>query len=189
MVHRIPAFFLLAVSAACGTPDNDTLNDDSLDAPAMASLSAAEMSSNMNVEMRDLNGRSLGTLQVTEADSGVMITGQLSGLAAGEHGFHIHQVGNCVPPFTSAGDHFNPTSMEHGHLSASGGHQGDLRNITVGSDSTVTVNVRTAGGVLRGEGGGLLGSLVVHANADDYRTDPDGNSGARIACGVLGGEG
>lgn len=186
MVHRLPAVLLLAALAACGTPnDRDTLDNDRRDQPAPVAMSSAEMSgTTMSVEMRDLNGRSLGTLQVTEADSGLLITGQLSGLAAGEHGLHIHQVGSCVPPFTTAGDHFNPTSVEHGHLSARGGHLGDLRNLTVGADSTVMVNARTVGESSRG-GDDVPRSLVLHANADDYRTNPDGNSGDRIACGVL----
>lgn len=188
MVHRIAAFLLLAVTAACGAPDNDTLDDDTLDAPAMASMSSADEPTDMKVEMRDANGRSLGMLQVTERDSGLMITGQLSGLAAGEHGFHIHQVGSCEPPFTSAGDHWNPSSREHGHLNPEGAHRGDMMNVTVGNDSTVTVTARTSGGMLKG-GDGVLdadgAALVLHAGADDYRTDPDGAAGDRIACGVL----
>ncbi len=190
MVQRLPAFLLLAVSAACGTPtDRETLDNDRLDQPAMASMSSAEMSSH-SVEMRDANGRSLGTLQVVEGDSGLMITGQLSGLAAGERGLHFHQNAVCEPPFESAGGHWNPSSEEHGHLNPEGAHQGDMLNVSVGSDSTVTVKTRTAGGTLRG-GDGVLDangmSLILHASADDYRTDPDGNAGDRIACGVLRG--
>lgn len=193
MVHRIPAVLLLALSAvACGAAeDDDTLDNERLDAPAMGSMSSSDMGTTMSVEMRDANGRSLGMLQVADADSGLLITGQLSGLAAGERGLHIHQVGTCEAPFTSAGDHWNPTSEEHGHLNPEGAHHGDLMNITVRDDSTVMVNARTAGGMLRG-GDGLLdadgAALVLHASADDYRTDPDGNAGDRIACGVLRGD-
>jgi Cu-Zn family superoxide dismutase len=98
----------------------------------------------------------------------------------------VHAVGRCDPPgFDSAGPHWNPTNRQHGTLNPNGPHAGDLGNLNVGPAGTVNVSGTTHGGKL----GELLdadgAALVVHANADDYRTDPSGNSGPRIACGVI----
>ena len=98
-------------------------------------------------------------------------------------------VGACEPPFTTAGAHFNPTNRKHGADNPEGPHVGDLGNIEVGADSSVNVQVSAAGGMLRGESGLLDAdgaSIIVHATADDNRTDPSGNSGARVACGRIG---
>ena len=109
----------------------------------------------------------------------------------GTHGIHVHAVGRCDPPgFESAGPHWNPMSRQHGTLNPQGPHMGDMMNITVAMDGSATVNVMTQGGTLRGvdrllDADGA--AVVIHASADDYRTDPSGNSGARIACGVVQG--
>ena len=99
-------------------------------------------------------------------------------------------MGSCeAPDFGSAGGHWNPTNRQHGTDNPDGPHAGDLSNITVGSDSMATLEQVTPGGMLQGESGLLDAdgaSVVIHETADDYRTDPSGNSGDRIACGVLG---
>ena len=139
--------------------------------------------------VRDGNGRTLGTLTLTETGAGLVTTGTLRGLAPGAHGIHVHTVGNCDSAgFTSAGGHWNPAMRMHGFDNPMGPHMGDMRNISVGGDSVATVNTITAGGTLRGAAGLLDAdgaSVVVHAGADDYRSDPAGNSGARVACGVV----
>lgn len=144
--------------------------------------------------MRDATGRDLGTVRVLLTSTGARLTGALSGLPPGEHGFHLHQVGRCdrteATPFTSAGGHYNPAGRQHGALNPAGPHAGDLSNITAGADGRVAFPdsglVVTMAGAARD---GLLdadgASLLVHATADDYRSDPAGQSGARIACGVL----
>jgi Cu-Zn family superoxide dismutase len=143
-----------------------------------------------DVPMRDAMGRDLGTLTLSNTTGGLVLTGGLSGLPAGVHGIHIHTVGRCEPPFESAGPHWNPTRRMHGTLNPQGPHLGDMPNITVSSAGTATVSVTTPGGTLRGPDG-LMDSdgaaVVIHAQTDDYRTDPSGNSGARIACGVVRG--
>ena len=99
-------------------------------------------------------------------------------------------VGQCAPPFESAGPHWNPTNRQHGAQNAQGPHFGDLGNIKVGPDSSVNFAMRAPGGALKGDGGLLDAdgaSIVVHATLDDEKTDPAGNSGARIACGVVTG--
>ena len=143
-----------------------------------------------DVPMRDAMGRDLGTLTLSSTTGGLILTGVVSGLPAGVHGIHLHTTGRCDPPFESAGAHWNPASRMHGTLNPQGPHLGDMPNIDVSSAGSATVSVTTPGGTLRGTNG-LLDSdgaaVVIHAQADDYRTDPSGNSGARIACGVVRG--
>jgi superoxide dismutase, Cu-Zn family len=138
----------------------------------------------------DANGKSIGTVTLTESPGGVQITATLSGLPAGTHAIHIHTVGKCDPPgFTTAGGHFNPDNKQHGMKNPNGAHNGDLPNFDVAADGTANVSLLAAHVTLR-EGPNSLfhdggTALVIHANADDYMTDPSGNSGARIACGVI----
>lgn len=137
------------------------------------------------------NNESYGNAFFEEEDNGVKVTLALSGLPAGAHGIHIHSVAKCeAPKFESAGSHFNPTNKEHGKLNPNGYHLGDLPNLEVGEDGTVDLNFLAEGVTLQknaenslmdGEGT----SLVIHEAADDYKTDPAGNSGARIACGAI----
>lgn len=131
--------------------------------------------------LRDASGSELGTLTLTETDSGIQVTGTLRGLPDGEHAIHLHTVGRCEPSFEAAGGHWNPTGQEHGR------HFGDLRNIVV-QDGDADVNGTTPGGSLRGDPALLDddgGAVIVHAGPDDYRSQPSGNSGDRIACGVV----
>jgi superoxide dismutase, Cu-Zn family len=140
-------------------------------------------------DVRDAAGRSLGTLTLMEMAGHLMMSGTLRGLPPGTHGIHLHAVGRCdAPAFTSAGAHWNPTSRMHGMDNPQGPHMGDMRNLSVDADGMANVSTSTMGGMLRGMNGALDAdglSVVVHAAADDYRTDPSGNSGARVACGVV----
>jgi len=138
--------------------------------------------------VHDASGTDLGTLTIAETGTGLATTGTLRGLTPGVHGIHIHAVGRCEPPFQTAGGHWNPLMRKHGVENPDGPHAGDMQNIVVGSDGTATVSVTTPMGTLRGANGLLDtdgASVVVHAAADDYKTDPSGNSGARVACGVV----
>lgn len=135
--------------------------------------------------LRAADGSARGSVTATRTGAMLRLTVVATGLPAGVHGLHIHAVGRCDPPgFTSAGAHWNPDLKAHGHDNPMGAHRGDLPNLEVGSDGrgSVTFDVATdAAALLDGEGK----SIIVHAAADDYRTDPSGNSGGRVACGVF----
>ena len=140
--------------------------------------------------IRSSTGADLGTLRLESGPAGVRITGQLTGLTAGAHGIHLHQVGRCdAPEFTTAGAHFNPAMMKHGLLNAEGPHAGDLPAIGADASGRATVDVTTPRATLNGGAHGVFDadgtSIVVHSANDDQRTDPSGNSGGRVACGVI----
>ncbi len=135
------------------------------------------------------SGLPAGTAQLFGNGSTVSISLGVVGVEPGTHGFHLHMVGRCTSPdFTSAGGHLNPAGKAHGHLAPMGQHLGDLPNVTVGNGRTGTVQADIAGDydivisqIFDGDGT----AVVVHADPDDYRTDPTGNAGSRVACGVI----
>jgi len=142
--------------------------------------------------LKDAQGKVVGTATLNEVPGGVRIAAQVRGLKPGMHGFHIHAVGKCEPPaFTSAGAHFNPHDKKHGHKNPEGAHAGDLTNLTVGRDGAGSIEATAAGVTLTAGPASLLqpraASLVIHVDPDDEKTDPAGNSGARIVCGVITG--
>jgi len=140
--------------------------------------------------VRNSSGTSLGVVRLESVAGGVRLTGELSGLAPGAHGVHLHTVGRCdAPGFTSAGDHFNPQNARHGLANPEGPHAGDMPAIATDANGRSVVDHTTAL-VTLGSGPTSLfdadgSAVVVHASNDDQRTDPSGNSGSRIACGVL----
>jgi Cu-Zn family superoxide dismutase len=154
----------------------------------------------VEVAMQNVDGEEVGQLTFTTVDDGVQVTGEFMNVPAGEHGLHVHQVGICDPtletPFESAGPHFNPADAPHGDKPSAEetadehvAHAGDLGNITIADDGTGTVDVTTNRFTL-GEGDASLSgeygsSIVLHEKADDLTTQPSGDSGARIACGVI----
>lgn len=135
-------------------------------------------------------GTTAGTARIVAPSSGnPVLRVKVSGLPAGVHGIHIHAVGKCEgPAFTTAGGHLNPSGHQHGKDNPAGSHLGDLPNITVDRHGngelaqTLTVDAAALRAQLADADGA---AVVVHADPDDYRTDPSGNSGARIACAVL----
>jgi Cu-Zn family superoxide dismutase len=139
--------------------------------------------------MVDRDGRERGTLRLVDHPGTIAVTGRLTGLAPGAHGFHIHETGRCDPPgFESAGGHWNPRANQHGLNNPQGPHMGDMPNLVVDANGIAEVNLNNTAGGLRGDGGAMDAdgaAIVVHAGEDDQATDPSGDSGDRILCGVI----
>jgi Cu-Zn family superoxide dismutase len=144
------------------------------------------------VELKDAKGNSVGSAIIKASGSGVEVKLDVKALPPGEHALHFHQEAKCDPPdFKSAGTHFNPQKKEHGFLNPNGHHAGDMSNFTVKPNGTAKATVKDADVVLGTgtEANSLFANggtaLMIHAEADDMKTDPAGNSGDRIACGVI----
>jgi Cu-Zn family superoxide dismutase len=131
-------------------------------------------------------GAEVGRATASEVEGGLRITLETRGLPPGYHGAHIHTVGRCDPPgFDSAGGHWNPLAAHHGTLNAAGPHMGDLPNLIVSTSGRATLGVNIPGATMDGLLDADGSSIVVHAGRDDMMSDPAGNSGPRVACGVF----
>jgi Cu-Zn family superoxide dismutase len=150
--------------------------------PAVAQVAQAEL--------KDASGKTVGEVNLLQTVNGVLIRLSVKGLPAGEHAFHVHSVGKCEPPFTTAGDHFNPASKKHGLEAANGAHAGDMPNLHIPSSGDLSVEaVNTMITLAKGHPNSVFdadgSAVVIHAMPDDYKSDPAGNAGDRIACGVI----
>ena len=144
----------------------------------------------LTVQLLGPSGELRGTTTLEQRGSDLRVAAQVEGLAPGTYAIHLHRIGVCSPPsFESAGPHFNPTMKQHGRDNPLGTHLGDLPNIVVAAGGKGDLVHTVAGVMLSGGATPLLdadgAAVVLHAGADDYRTDPSGNPGARIACGTL----
>jgi len=128
-----------------------------------------------------------GTVTFTKAEGGVKIDARVSGLKQGAHGFHVHEFGDCTAADgTSAGGHFNPAGEPHGGPDDAKRHAGDTGNITAANDGVTTLEYVDSQISFEGPNSVLGRGVIVHANADDFKTQPTGNAGGRLACGVIG---
>lgn len=158
--------FPFSLIGACATPDQ---LGPAGSAPTIALMNRA--------------GAATGAVQIEQRTDGSYLRIAVEGLPAGEHGLHLHAVGRCEgPAFQSAGPHWNPAAKQHGHLNPAGAHAGDLPNLTVSANGRGALNFLVSGAGLADADGT---ALVIHAKPDDYRTDPSGDSGDRIACAVI----
>jgi Cu-Zn family superoxide dismutase len=180
----------ITTSTPAGEPGTAPTTGRYGETPAAPETAADPSSPAGNLTLRSAAGESVGDVSVRETATGVLMTIRLRGVAAGVHGLHVHEVGRCEPPsFESAGAHFNPTDAPHGFHQAKGPHLGDLPNVHVEQGGGLEVEVFAKGMTLKPGETSLMdkdgSAIVVHAGADDYTSDPAGESGDRIACGVI----
>jgi Cu-Zn family superoxide dismutase len=141
------------------------------------------------VDLQDLKGKNVGRVTLLDTPHGLLVRGALTGIPPGVHAIHFHETGKCEPPFKTAGGHFNPGKKAHGVLDPNGNHAGDLPNLVVPASGKLDFELFAPdvslapglGSVFDADGT----SVVIHAKADDYRSQPAGDSGDRIACGVV----
>jgi Cu-Zn family superoxide dismutase len=194
--YWLPLCATAALLAGCGQRDNQA---DTADAPATTSTPAPAdappagtppQAADASVQLAPTQGQSAsGTLSLAPEGDSVRLTGSLQGLKPNsEFGFHIHETGDCsAPDASSAGGHFNPTNAQHGNPQGETHHAGDMLNAKSDAQGSARVDAVASGVSLDGgQPNGVLGkAIVLHEKADDYTSQPAGNSGARIACGVI----
>lgn len=156
----------------------------------LAATAAFGAEAPVKVNLQDAKGQSVGSATISEAKTGVLIRLDLKDLPPGEHALHIHSAAKCeAPAFTTAGPHFNPEQKHHGLDNPEGPHAGDMPNFTVKPNGTAKTTIRDPRVTLGSGANSLLANggtaLVIHAKADDMKSDPAGNAGDRIACGVI----
>jgi Cu-Zn family superoxide dismutase len=168
---------------ACATND---------EAPGRAAASSTIAPRVLSADLRDGQGRSRARATVEQSGDSLRVRIEALAMSPGAYGTHLHAVGRCDPPaFTTAGPHWNPIGQMHGKDNPKGMHKGDLPNLMVGADGRGSFEYTIPNAALSGVSPNKLidadgAAVVIHAKPDDYRTDPSGNSGDRIACGVLG---
>jgi len=140
--------------------------------------------------LNNASGEMKARATIQETGAGLVVTVNASGMTPGDYAFHVHTTGKCdAPGFTTAGGHWNPAMKQHGKDNPAGMHMGDLPNLTVGADGTGTLTYTIAGGKLSSGDMPLFdadgAALMLHEKADDYKSDPAGAAGARVACGVV----
>lgn len=187
----ICASMLLAAACAADEPAEDTAAlGTPQDTQQMDMATPEQTPQTATAELQNADGEVVATATLEETEAGVRIALEATGIPEGVHAFHIHETGQCTPPdFASAGGHFNPTNAQHGLENPQGPHAGDMENFEVAADSTARFAVDNDRVTLAPGPNSLFdadgSALVIHASADDNVTDPAGNAGDRIACGVI----
>jgi superoxide dismutase, Cu-Zn family len=180
--------------AGCGTEqsenDQPTVNAQTAETQPAANVSGAA-GGTATAALRTAAGEARGQATVTQAGDGISVRVEAMNMAPGTYAAHIHTTGRCDPPaFESAGGHWNPTSQQHGRENPQGPHKGDLPNLTIAAGGRGVVEFTIPGASVTGGSTAMLDSdgaaMMIHEKPDDYRTDPSGDAGARIACGTFG---
>jgi superoxide dismutase, Cu-Zn family len=147
-------------------------------------IPTAQAADSAKAELRGADGKAIGSVTLGDTAKGVLLTLALKGAPAGVHAFHVHEVGKCEPPFKSAGAHFNPDHKKHGFV-AEGPHAGDMPNLHIPASGDLEQEVLNPNLSFAGMFDADGAAIIIHAGADDYKSDPAGNAGDRIACGVV----
>jgi Cu-Zn family superoxide dismutase len=193
-MKTISMVVIALLTVACGRNDDAApateIPPPAGDGPSAAATATAEPAATAAVQLAPTQGNTAnGGLKISAAGTGVQISGTVQGLQPdGEFGFHFHEKGDCsAPDATSAGSHFNPTNQSHGNPQSPGHHAGDMLNVRSDAQGVAEVSIDNADVSLQtGQPNDVLGkALVMHAKPDDYTTQPSGDSGDRIACGVV----
>jgi Cu-Zn family superoxide dismutase len=173
-MRKLLPIFIIPVLASCAT---------------LQSVKTAEVSEVLTADLARADGSWAGVATISQRRDGVFLSLSAQAPSAGTYGMHLHAVGKCqAPDFTSAGPHWNPDMKQHGRDNPMGAHDGDLPNVDAGANLEITLEYKLTNMSLSGPNGLLDadgGALVIHEKADDYKTDPSGNSGKRIICGVF----
>ena len=161
-----------------------------LTAILLAAATLPSQAQTAKAALQTAEGKDAGSVTLTQTPSGVLLALTVKGLPAGEHAFHVHAVGKCEPPFTSAGGHFNPGNKKHGMMAPDGAHAGDMPNLHIPASGELAVEVLNSAITLEKDKPNSVfdadgSAVVIHAGKDDYKTDPTGDAGGRIACGVV----
>ena len=155
-------------------------------AALLAAAANGTQAADATAALKDVDGQAIGTVELHGTFQGTLLVADLHGLPAGVHAFHVHEVGECDPDFGHAGGHYNPEGVGHGFLNEDGAHAGDMPNIHIPENGALKFEVLNhqleLDERLFDEDGA---SIMIHAGADDYASDPSGAAGARIACGVI----
>jgi superoxide dismutase, Cu-Zn family len=185
------AFTMIVTTVAACSSGTTTSSIPVSSAPAPATVTIPPLPRSFGyatATIRDLAGGRVGSAQLSDSYAGVIITATVTGLGLGGHAIHIHEVGKCESPFTSAGGHYNPERRRHGFKNREGHHLGDMPNIDMPAAGTLKFEFVVPGVTIEGSKGLLSGdgtSLVIHSSKDNLLTDPAGESGGAQACGVI----
>jgi Cu-Zn family superoxide dismutase len=173
-MRKFLPIFIAPILASCAT------------LPSPKAIEAYEV---VTADLIRADGSRAGVATISQRRDGVFLSLTAQAPAAGTYGMHLHAIGQCqAPDFASAGPHWNPDMKQHGHDNPLGAHAGDLPNVNAGADLKITLKYKLADMTLSGPAGLLDadgGAFVIHEKADDYKSDPSGNSGKRIICGVF----
>lgn len=190
-MRLVLAASILACAAGCGQKSPEPAPAEPAPPPvAETPMPPAEQTVGAVAELKATEGNGVsGTIRIDSVADGVHMTGTITGLTPGStHGFHVHENGDCsAPDASSAGGHFNPTSQPHGDPRGDTHHLGDIPNITADADGAVELDTVTSGLSLRtGNPNDIVNrAIIVHEKADDYQSQPSGDAGKRIACGII----
>ena len=185
--EALTAALLIALTLpACDSPGDEMLDaTDQMNEEAPLATDGPPVATAATYDIDGLGGAVVGRLEVLGGAGGLLLKVEVDGLESGEHGLHLHETGRCEPPFESAGGHYNPAGRAHGLLADDGPHAGDLPNLVAGEATTTVAHAWASGlsidELTRDDGS----ALVVHARADDYRSDPAGAAGDRVACAEI----